>query len=147
TRRAWAAWRAWRGGSDRQAGSSRRAGRNWPARRRRCDDRDRRCLSGAHRGPRSRPADDPRDHHQRRDVPDPDSEMRRPMKMSCNPQMAVMPLRPKTAAGATSGYRMVARGADRAEIYLYGIVGADWFGEGVTAKQFAADLKGLGNTI
>jgi ATP-dependent protease ClpP protease subunit len=57
------------------------------------------------------------------------------------PLMSVTPLQSKPGA---SGYRMVARGADRAEIYLYGTVGADWFGEGVTAKQFAADLKGLG---
>ena len=47
-------------------------------------------------------------------------------------------------SGPPVGYRMVARGNDRAEIYLYGIIGADWFGEGVTAKQFAADLKALG---
>jgi ATP-dependent Clp protease protease subunit len=57
------------------------------------------------------------------------------------PLMSVTPLQSKPSA---SGYRMVARGTDRAEIYLYGTVGADWFGEGVTAKQFAADLKGLG---
>jgi ATP-dependent Clp protease protease subunit len=44
-----------------------------------------------------------------------------------------------------SGYRVVARGADRAEIYLYGVIGADWFGEGITAKKFADDLKSLGN--
>lgn len=44
-----------------------------------------------------------------------------------------------------SGYRMVARGSDRAEVYLYGTVGSDWFGDGVTAKQFSDDLKALGN--
>ncbi len=61
------------------------------------------------------------------------------------PQMNVTALRAAPAAGAAKGYRMVARSADRAEIYLYGTVGADWFGDGVTAKQFAADLKGLGS--
>lgn len=46
-------------------------------------------------------------------------------------------------AGAKSpgGYRFVARGTDRAEVYLYGVIGQDWFGEGVSAKQFADDLK------
>ena len=39
-------------------------------------------------------------------------------------------------------YRMSAKGA-RGEIYLYGDVGDEWFG-GVTAKQFADDLKALG---
>jgi ATP-dependent Clp protease protease subunit len=54
----------------------------------------------------------------------------------------VVPL--KKPAGA-SGYRVINRGNDRAEIYLYGIIGADWFGEGVTAKKFADDLKALGS--
>lgn len=58
---------------------------------------------------------------------------------------AVVPLKAKPGAGAASGYRVVARGKDSAEIYLYGIIGSDWFGEGVTAKQFAADLKALGD--
>jgi len=53
----------------------------------------------------------------------------------------VRPLRPAKASG---GYRMVNRGKDRAEVYVYGIIGQDWFGDGVTAKQFAADLKALG---
>jgi ATP-dependent Clp protease protease subunit len=44
-----------------------------------------------------------------------------------------------------SGYRVVNRGTDRAEIYLYGVIGADWFGDGITAKKFADDLKALGN--
>jgi ATP-dependent Clp protease protease subunit len=44
-----------------------------------------------------------------------------------------------------SGYRVVARGSERAEIYLYGVIGADWFGDGITAKKFADDLKALGN--
>lgn len=62
-----------------------------------------------------------------------------------SPMMAVgdnvLPLRPAKASG---GYKMVNRGKDRAEIYVYGVIGVDWFGEGVTAKQFAADLKKLG---
>ncbi|AMS41170.1 head maturation protease, ClpP-related [Aminobacter aminovorans] len=48
-------------------------------------------------------------------------------------------------AKASGGYRVVARSSDRAEIYVYGIIGQDWFGDGVTAKQFAEDLKKLGN--
>jgi len=51
----------------------------------------------------------------------------------------------KNKAGATApGYRVVARGNNRGEIYLYGPIGADWFGEGVSAKMFADDLKKLG---
>lgn len=41
------------------------------------------------------------------------------------------------------GYRMQARG-DRGDIYVYGVIGGDWFGDGVTATQFAQDLKALG---
>ena len=44
-----------------------------------------------------------------------------------------------------SGYRVVNRGSDRAEIYLYGVIGADWFGDGITAKRFADDMKALGS--
>lgn len=44
---------------------------------------------------------------------------------------------------AAPGYRMLAK-KDRGEIYLYGPVGADWFGDGVSAKVFADDLKKLG---
>lgn len=41
-------------------------------------------------------------------------------------------------------FRMQAKG-DRGEIYLYGDVGGGgWFTEGVTAKQFADELKALG---
>lgn len=54
----------------------------------------------------------------------------------------VVPLKKPAQA---SGYRVVNRGSDRAEIYLYGIIGADWFGDGVTAKKFADDLKALGS--
>ncbi len=51
-----------------------------------------------------------------------------------------LPRRSKTP----SGYRMTNRGGT-GEIYLYGVIGGDWYGEGVTAKQFAADLKALGS--
>lgn len=49
----------------------------------------------------------------------------------------------KIPAKAPGGYRMIARG-NRGEIYLYGVIGDSWFGDGVSAKQFAADLKALG---
>lgn len=42
-----------------------------------------------------------------------------------------------------AGYRMQARGNRSAEIYIYEDVGESWFG-GVTAKQFAEDLRALG---
>jgi ATP-dependent protease ClpP protease subunit len=45
---------------------------------------------------------------------------------------------------ASGQYRMLNKGKDRGEVWLYGIIGMDWFGDGVTAKQFAADLKALG---
>lgn len=47
---------------------------------------------------------------------------------------------------AQGQYKMVVNKAnDRGEIWLYGTIGMDWFGDGVTAKQFADDLKKLGN--
>jgi len=54
---------------------------------------------------------------------------------------SVTPIRPK--APTPSGYKMVNR-KGRGEIYLYGIIGDSWFGDGVTAQQFAKDLKALG---
>ncbi len=51
---------------------------------------------------------------------------------------------PKPVPGSQNGYRVIAKGADAAEIYLYGVIGGDWFGDGVTAKQFADDLRALG---
>lgn len=52
-------------------------------------------------------------------------------------------------SSVASGYKVVAKGADAAEIYIYGVIGGDWFGEGITAKMVADDLKALGkvNTI
>lgn len=44
---------------------------------------------------------------------------------------------------AAAGYSMTNR-AGRGEVYLYGPIGMSWFGDGVTAKQFAKDLKALG---
>lgn len=55
-------------------------------------------------------------------------------------RVLALPKRPKTA----NGYSMTNR-AGRGEIYIYGPIGMSWFGDGVTAKQFAADLKALGN--
>lgn len=46
--------------------------------------------------------------------------------------------------GTPAGYRMVNRGKGAAEIYLYGPIGQDFWGEGLTAKRFADDLKALG---
>lgn len=42
------------------------------------------------------------------------------------------------------GYRINAKATDRAEILIYEDVGEGWFG-GVSAKQFAADMKALGD--
>lgn len=47
-------------------------------------------------------------------------------------------------SAAASGYRVIAKGDDAAEIYIYGVIGGDWFGEGITAKMVADDLKALG---
>lgn len=53
-------------------------------------------------------------------------------------------LKPVATKPQPSGYRMVNR-AGRGEIYLYGPIGMSWFGDGVTARQFAKDLKELGS--
>jgi len=57
------------------------------------------------------------------------------------PVASVTQFRPP--AKEPNGYRMVAR-AGRGEIYLYGVIGQDFWGEGVSASQFAKDLKALG---
>ncbi len=44
-----------------------------------------------------------------------------------------------------SEYKIVARGRTSAEIMVYGVIGADMFEDGVSAKQFDKDLKSLGN--
>lgn len=46
--------------------------------------------------------------------------------------------------GMALGYRINAKAGDRAEILIYEDVGEGWFG-GVSAKKFAADLKGMGD--
>jgi ATP-dependent Clp protease, protease subunit len=46
-------------------------------------------------------------------------------------------------ARAASGYRMRAMGT-QGEVYLYGVIGQTFFSDGVSAKQFADDLKALG---
>jgi ATP-dependent protease ClpP protease subunit len=43
-----------------------------------------------------------------------------------------------------AGYTMKASGQNQADIYIYEDVGEGWFG-GVSARQFAADLKALGS--
>lgn len=49
------------------------------------------------------------------------------------------------SAKAPGGYRFAARGSDRAEVYLYGQIGESWFGDGISAKRFADDLKAVQN--
>ena len=49
------------------------------------------------------------------------------------------------AKNSASTVRVVARGTSRAEIYVYGVIGGDWFGDGATASQFAKDLRALGD--
>ena len=41
-------------------------------------------------------------------------------------------------------YSVSAKANEAAEIYLYADIGSSWFSDGVTAKQFATDLKALG---
>lgn len=41
-------------------------------------------------------------------------------------------------------YRMVAKANSHGEIWVYGIIGDDFFYEGVTAEKFRKDLRGLG---
>lgn len=51
----------------------------------------------------------------------------------------------RTISTGPGGYRVVSRAAaNAADIYIYGSIGADWFGEGISAKQFADDLKKIG---
>lgn len=56
-----------------------------------------------------------------------------------------MPAFNRPKAKAKGEIRVVARGKTRAEIYVYGVIGGDWFGEGATASSFAKDLKALGD--
>lgn len=45
--------------------------------------------------------------------------------------------------GATD-YRALVTAKDRAELWLYGPIGLDYFGDGITAKQFADNLRSVG---
>jgi ATP-dependent protease ClpP protease subunit len=53
-----------------------------------------------------------------------------------------MTIRNRGTGVPPAGYRM-AKNGKRGEIYLYGVIGASWFGDGITAKQFSDDLKAL----
>lgn len=56
--------------------------------------------------------------------------------------MTVLPF-PRADRGRKAlNYRMQAK-AGRGEIYLYDVIGEGWFG-GISAKQFAADMKAMG---
>lgn len=61
---------------------------------------------------------------------------------------AVTPFRQPAKKSNLDAYRMVNKGADRGEIWLYGLIGLgkdNWLGiDGITAKQFAEDLRKLG---
>lgn len=63
------------------------------------------------------------------------------------PVCAALAKFPPRQGTVPSGYKMAKKGGDRAEIYLYGMIGTDWFGDGVSAKKFADDLKALGKGI
>jgi len=53
---------------------------------------------------------------------------------------------PFPAKKQASGYRVIRNAkSDSAEMYIYGPIGASWYGDGVTANQFRKDLKDLGN--
>jgi ATP-dependent protease ClpP protease subunit len=56
-----------------------------------------------------------------------------------------MPANRTPNSNSASTIRVVARGKQRAEIYVYGVIGGDWFGDGATAQRFADDLKKLGD--
>lgn len=47
------------------------------------------------------------------------------------------------AAAAPKSWYSIKNLADSAEIFIYDIIGEDFWGEGVSAKQFADDVKGL----
>lgn len=51
----------------------------------------------------------------------------------------------RTISTGPGGYRVVLRAAaNAADLYIYGSIGGDWMGEGITARQFADDLKKIG---
>lgn len=55
------------------------------------------------------------------------------------PKMKILDFRSK----ANQPFKIVAKSATQAEIILYGVVGGDWVGEGITAKQVSDELKKL----
>lgn len=59
--------------------------------------------------------------------------------------MAIMKAPAKQPGNTAPCFRMINRGKQGAEIYVYGVIGGDWFGEGCTAQKFADDLKALGD--
>lgn len=75
-----------------------------------------------------------------------DRELRHQLEDAPRIFNGVVPIKTKPAVGAKpSGYRVVAnKASDSADIYVYGVIGNDWFGDGVSAKQVADDLKALG---
>lgn len=54
----------------------------------------------------------------------------------------VVSLKPKIAATQFTAKKTTAK---RGEMYLYGTIGQSWWGDGVSAKQFADELKKLGD--
>ena len=48
---------------------------------------------------------------------------------------------------APSAYKMKAKGNTSAEIFIYGDIGESFWGDGVSAKKFAEDLRALGDKI
>lgn len=49
------------------------------------------------------------------------------------------------AEGSTLTARVTDAAKKRGEIMLYGVIGMDWFGDGITAKKFEKELKSLGS--
>lgn len=70
-----------------------------------------------------------------------------PLTPRSKPAGATEPSRQAAIQRAPSSYRMTARGETEADVYVYGAIGSDWFGEGVSAKTFAADLKALPSSV
>ncbi len=74
----------------------------------------------------------------------------KPVMLKSKPVAPIIQAKEPKVIGQKGGYRMLLRApaANKAdssgEIYLYGTIGSDWFGDGVTAKQLADDLKTLG---
>lgn len=51
---------------------------------------------------------------------------------------------PAAWEGSSLKARVVDAAKKRGEIFLYGTIGMDWFGDGITAKSFEKELKSLG---